>query len=596
MAGKNFKNGFFSQIFNYFPLNIIKYLIYGLLSVFLFLGKLVQYFIYGFSFPIIIFNFIDRVYSKIELDKTNVNKEQKRLAKEEAKFKKQLLQQEKEEKKLRENVSNNGKKFTENEYVNENVIIEKKNFKKIFNGVLDDIFSSPGTVIRKIKDSYRNSALVKDSKNRQDINRQALLVDLNGLEEEKSNVKLMYQYIAKTPDGKSVKGYFEAYSKIEVLSYLISEGFEVYNIKTNKYIQLFHSNASYSKIKMANKDLIFFLTQLSTYIKSGIPLVDSLKILAKQYKKPKYQYLFKSLIYDLSTGSSFSEALFKQGNAFPKILVNMVKASEMTGELPETLDDMSNYFTQIEKTRKQMTTAMMYPTIIMFFALAVITFILIWVIPQFVEIYESMDAAIPAFTQMILNLSAFFQKYIYHMLIIFVILILVLKYLYDNVKAVRFAFQWFAMHVPVFSSIIIYNEVTVFTKTFASLLAHNVFITDSMEILNQITNNEVYKMIILDTITNLARGEKISKSFENHWAFPLPAYEMLVTGEKTGQLPEMMKKVSDYYQELHTNSVSRVKTFMEPVLIVFLTVVVGAIVLAIIIPMFGMYTAIQDLG
>jgi type IV pilus assembly protein PilC len=103
-------------------------------------------------------------------------------------------------------------------------------------------------------------------------------------------------------------------------------------------------------------------------------------------------------------------------------------------------------------------------------------------------------------------------------------------------------------------------------------------------------------MIILDTITNLARGEKISKSFENHWAFPLPAYEMLVTGEKTGQLPEMMKKVSDYYQELHTNSVSRVKTFMEPVLIVFLTVVVGAIVLAIIIPMFGMYTAIQDLG
>lgn len=595
MEDKTPKNNFMTQLFNYFPLNIIKYLVYGFLSVLIFIGKLIQYFIYGFSFPVVIFNFIDRVYFKAGLDKKNSMREQKRLEKEEAKFRKQLLQQEKEEQELREEIASKGEKFTDNEYINENVVIEKKSFIKVFNDILNDIFSSPGDVAKKIKKAYHNSALVKDSKNRKDINRQALLIDLNGLEEEKSNVKLMYQYIAKGPDGKSVKGYFEAYSKIEVLSYLISEGYEVYNIKTNKFIQLFHSNVSYSKVKMANKDLIFFLTQLSTYIKSGIPLVDSLKILAKQYNQPKYRQLFKSLIYDLSTGSSFSEALYKQGNAFPKILINMAKAAEMTGELPETLDDMSNYFTQIEKTRKQMITAMMYPTIIMLFALAVITFILIWVIPQFVDIYKSMDADIPAFTQVILNLSEFFQNYIYYLLGGIVILILILKYLYDNVKAVRFSFQWLAMHFPVFSNIIIYNEVTIFTKTFSSLLSHNVFITDSMEILNQITNNEVYKMIILDTITNLARGEKISKSFENHWAFPVPAYEMLVTGEKTGQLPEMMKKVSDYYQELHTNSVSRLKTFLEPVIIVFLTVVVGAIVLAIIIPMFGMYTAIQDL-
>ena len=115
-----------------------------------------------------------------------------------------------------------------------------------------------------------------------------------------------------------------------------------------------------------------------------------------------------------------------------------------------------------------------------------------------------------------------------------------------------------------------------------------------MEILTKITNNEIYKMLILDTITNLAKGEKISASFKDHWAFPLPAYEMLVTGEQTGQLPEMMSKVSDYYQELHKNTVTRVKTFVEPILIIFLTLVVGIIVLAIIIPMFGMYQSVQD--
>ena len=149
------------------------------------------------------------------------------------------------------------------------------------------------------------------------------------------------------------------------------------------------------------------------------------------------------------------------------------------------------------------------------------------------------------------------------------------------------------MHIPPFSNIIIYNEVTMFTKTFASLLKHTVFITDSMEVLNKMTNNEIYKSMILDTITNLAKGEKISKAFEDSWAFPIPAYEMIVTGEKTGQLAEMMQKVSEYYQELHRNEVVRLKAFIEPILIIGLTFGVGVIILAVIIPMFDLYQQIE---
>ena len=135
-----------------------------------------------------------------------------------------------------------------------------------------------------------------------------------------------------------------------------------------------------------------------------------------------------------------------------------------------------------------------------------------------------------------------------------------------------------------------------FSKTFSSLLSHNVYITDSMDILNRITNNEIYKMMIMDTVANLARGEKISKAFENQWAFPLPAYEMIVTGEKTGQLAEMMGKVSTYYQSLHKNMVSKIKALLEPFLIVFLTFVVGIILLSIVVPMFSMYQQVQKLG
>ena len=152
------------------------------------------------------------------------------------------------------------------------------------------------------------------------------------------------------------------------------------------------------------------------------------------------------------------------------------------------------------------------------------------------------------------------------------------------------------MHIPILKNVIIYNEVTMFSKTFASLLAHNVYITDSMEILNKVTNNEIYKMMILDTVANLASGNRISAAFENQWAFPVPAYEMIVTGEKTGQLAEMMAKVSSYYQSLHKSTVARIKALVEPILIIFLTFAVGAILLAVIIPMFNMYQQVQNLG
>ena len=219
---------------------------------------------------------------------------------------------------------------------------------------------------------------------------------------------------------------------------------------------------------------------------------------------------------------------------------------------------------------------------------------MVYVVPQFVRIYEVIDGAtIPGITIFVMNLSAFLQHNYLYLIIGVALFVLVFVYLYQNIKAFKTFVQWTVMHMPVFGKVVIYNEVTMFTKTFASLLAHNVFITDSMEILNKMTNNEIYKMLILDTITNLAKGERISLAFKDHWAFPVPAYEMITTGERTGQLAEMMEKVSAYYQELHRNAVTRIKTFVEPFMILFLTFVVGGIVLSIVIPMFSYYGSIN---
>lgn len=529
------------------------------------------------------------------LDKTHREKrKQIRLQKQEAKKiklakaleERTRLAEERKKKKSRQNES----------YINENAKIEKKSLGEKINDALVRLGQTPKRFINGMKHGWKNSSFVKNAQNKKDINRQALLINFEGDDAKKSDKKLMYEYEGKNAEGKVVKGHFEAFSKVEVHSFLLSEGFEVYSIKTNKLIQLLYSNAGGSSGKMKTKDLIFFLTQLSTYIKAGIPLVDSLKILTRQFKNKTYQRIFRAMIYDLTMGENFSSALEKQGNAFPRLLTNMVKASEMTGELPEALDDMAEYYTETERTRKQMISAMMYPSIVFVVAVAVVTFILLFVVPRFVEIYKTMDeAAIPSFTRFVLGVSNFLQAYFIWIFIGIVIAILVLRYLYTNVKVIRTMMQWIAMHIPVFGNVIIYNEVTMFTKTFSSLLAHNVFITDSMEVLNKITNNEIYKMLILDTITNLAKGEKISEAFKNHWAFPIPAYEMIVTGEKTGQLAEMMAKVASYYQDQHANAVTRIKAFLEPVLIISLTVVVGFIVLAVVIPMFNMYNSIQGL-
>lgn len=406
--------------------------------------------------------------------------------------------------------------------------------------------------------------------------------------------KLMYEYIVKDQDGEIIKDYFDAYSVAEVNAYLVSEGYKVYSIKTNKYIQSMYG-VSFGGNSIKMDDLIFFLTQLSTYIKAGMSLIDSIRILSRQYKNKNYRRIFKKLIYSLTMGDSFSTALAKQSETFPKLLINMVKTAEMTGQLPETLDDLAEYYGSIQKTKKQIVNAMIYPTIVFVFAIAVIVFIMLYVVPQFTEIYASMGVNIPSFTRIVMNVSNFLKNNAITILLIIIAVLSILLILIKNVKGFRKGYQYLIMHIPIIKDVIIYSEVVTFSKTFSSLLANNVFITDSMDILSKLSNNEIYKDLIYKTIENLGKGERLSIAFKNHWAFPLSAYEMLVTGEKTGQLPEMMAKVAAYYQEEQENIVARLKTFIEPILIVFLTVIVGIIILSIIIPMFSMYESMTQL-
>lgn len=444
----------------------------------------------------------------------------------------------------------------------------------------------------KLTEWYNNLSFVKDRKNRRELQRQTLLIDFEGSDAERSDEKIMYKYVAKNGEtGKVETGMFAAFSKLDVHSFLLAEGYEVYEITPQKNIS---KTFALFNAKFTASELDFFLTQLSTFLKSGITLVESIKILSKQCKKKGQQNIYKSLIYELTMGENFSEALQKQGNIFPRLLINMIKTSELTGDLPQTLDDMADYYREIEKTRKQMMSALTYPLVVLVFAIAVLVYIMVLVVPQFVDIYGSLGTTLPPITIAILNVSNFLKKNLLMLGIGLLVFIIIFVILFKTIKVFKTVVQTILMNIPIIGKIIIYNEITMFTKTFASLLNHNVYITDCMEVLSKITNNEVYKMLIFDTITNLARGEAISNSFKNHWAFPVIAYEMILTGEKTGQLGPMMDKVANYYQEQHKNAVNQIKAFIEPVMIIILAVIVGVVLLSVVLPMFDMYQQISQ--
>lgn len=557
--------------------NIATGFVWVVIKISVFVYTFFKYVWYGILWP---FMLIAMLISKIVIKSKDVDVE--KLKKESQKIKEKNIEKETRH------------KIDTSEYKNENIKLEKKNLGYYINLGLTAVISVP----KKIKQKFDNISLVKQAKNKKAFDTMTMLVDFSDEDpNENKGERITWEYVAINQNGKKIKGYFDAYSRLDVQSFLLGEGLAVYSIKTSKWIQTFHGSLGGSRYKVSNKDLIFSLAQLSTYIKSGIPLVEALNILIRQVEKKAYKSILRDVTYDLTVGESFSSALEKRGNAFPKLLINMVKASELTGELPEALDDMVNYYTEAEETRKEMISALTYPSIVFIMTLAVLTFVMVYVVPKFVDMYNSMDSSeIPKFTLIVMNVSEYLQANIVWIILVFILVILLTMYLYKNVKVIRTLIQWILMHIPVVKDVIIYNEVTMFSKTLASLLSHNVYITDSMDILNKVTNNEFYKMMILDTVANLARGNSISLAFKDQWAFPIPAYEMIVTGEKTGQLAEMMGKVSTYYQSLHKTTVSRIKTLVEPLLIVFLTFGVGVILLAVIIPMFNMYQQVQSIG
>ena len=438
-------------------------------------------------------------------------------------------------------------------------------------------------IFYRIGDKIMNSQNISNNTNNSNFSSSRNVSGNSAVTKEKTR----YKYTAFDKNGKRIKGYFDAFRRIDVESFLTTQGYKIAEIKPTKISKM--STFFTFQNEMKYKDLVFFLTQLSTYVKSGIPLTDSIVILENQTKSKRNKDLFQRIVYELNTGAPFSEALARQGNTFPRLLINMLKTSELTGNLTEALDDMASYYKTADSNRKQIISALTYPSVVLVISIAVLTFLLIFIVPKFVDIFNQLGSELPGITVFLINLSTFVQNNIIKIVLTLAAVIVILIAMYKNIRKFRYIVQWVLMHIPVIKDVIIYNEVIMFTKTFSSLIRHDVFITDSIEMLGKVTSNEIFKDIIKEAVTNLSTGAGLSKAFEDKWAFPRIAYEMLVTGEKTGRLGTMMENVASYYEEEQKNLVQRLKSLIEPVMIILLAIIVGVILLAIFIPMFSMY-------
>ncbi len=447
-----------------------------------------------------------------------------------------------------------------------------------------DYYRLKGTKKSKIK-TYKYS---KRYLKKLEFEKNKLENDLEQNGSLRSDKPILYLYKVKNTEGKIITSTMMAYSKLDINAFLVNEGYIVYFIKSGTWINIAYKDTKAGSRKLKTKEIIFLLTQLSAYLKAGLTLNNSLKILSNQLSTKSFKYkAYEAIRYELVLGESFSVALEKQGSLLPALLINMIKAAEASGTMIQTLDNMIDYYTEMDKTKKQMTTAMMYPLTILFFSVAVIIFMMVYIVPQFSAIYGSSTNEISGITLFVINASDYLKTNIISIIFGTFIIVLSIIFLYKNIKAFRTIMQLFLMKLPVIKNVIIYNEMTIISKSFASLLKNNVFITDSITLLSRVTTNEIYKVILYKTMKNVVEGEKISEAFEGHWAVPEVAYQMIVTGEETGDLANMMQNVADYYQTNHKNVVTNMKTLLEPILITILAFVVGFIIIAVIVPIYG---------
>lgn len=403
-----------------------------------------------------------------------------------------------------------------------------------------------------------------------------------------------YHYIARDTTGKKIEGVIDANSDSAAILRLRTQNLfpvEVIEI-TRKYIQLKKEKQTFIFKNVRLKELAIFTRQTSVMLASGIPIIDTIDDLRSQTTNKYFAFVLSSIRKSISQGSSFSKALSQFPKIFSPLYVALVRSGEESGNLAETLGEIAqNLEDQLEMINKTKQ-ALSYPAFVFFFFLVVVSFVFLFLIPRFQEIFQDFGAKLPVFTLVILKISNTLVKFLPFVLL-FVIFISILFFLFKKTERGTYFIDHLKLKFPIFGKIMWEISLSRFSKTLATLLAGGVPIVSALEIVSKTTGNLIIEKTIQKVKNGVVKGGLLGEEMRKYKIFPVMLSRMVSVGEETGRIEEMLNRVSQFFKEEVDATLNILSSILEPILIIILGAIVGTVVLAIYLPIFKLAGAIR---
>ncbi len=397
----------------------------------------------------------------------------------------------------------------------------------------------------------------------------------------------IFRYTAKDFDAKTFTGKMTANDQSVVVDELRKRKLIIISIQEEKKVAFFSSAAFEKSAKIKVEDVILFARQMATMVDAGIPILQTVDALHEQTTNPSFRKVLGAVRDDIRLGSGLSSAFAKHPKVFDNLFVNMIRVGETGGVLTKVLDRLSSYMEKSDRLKRKVTSALVYPAVIVSMAMIVTLFLLVKVVPVFSTIYASFDRKLPAMTQILVDVSnALKNNFILIVLVIGGITVALSAY-QRTVKG-AYHIDGLKLKMPVFGDLLKKVAVSRFCRTLAVLLQSGVPILEGLDIVRKTIGNVVLEKVIEGVIENVREGESIADPLSRSQVFPSMVTKMISVGEQSGQLDKMLVKVADFFDDQVDVAVDTLTSLIEPFIIGFLGIVIGFIVVALFMPIISM--------
>ncbi|MFB3165754.1 type II secretion system F family protein [Neobacillus sp. 179-C4.2 HS] len=394
-----------------------------------------------------------------------------------------------------------------------------------------------------------------------------------------------YKYSGRDKRGK-IEGTVTAASRREAMAKLKEDGVRVIEMTEVPETLMTMELTIGNPVKLQH--FVIYLRQFATLIKAGVTVVEATEILAVQTESKALKKALIAVEQDLREGNPYSDSVAKHKKIFNSMFINMVKAGEVAGNMDETLEKLADDFEKQHDTVSKVKSALTYPAVIGVLAIGAVIFLLVGVVPTFVTMFEEIGAELPGITKFVLNASGFMQSFWWLIFLIILTFVFTIIYMKKN-KRTKYYLDYLLLRMPIFGNMLQKAALARMMRTLSSLFSSSVPILQAMSIVEKVVENEVIAKVIRESRNSLEKGRSMTEPMMGHWAFPPLVTQMISIGESTGALDSMLSKIAEFYEKEVEQGTDRLKSLIEPIMIVFLAGVVGVIVLSIMMPMFSMF-------